>query len=343
MRLRNRFWNILLILFSRIVRRNPLRFESFSRLNLKINYLDIGGADGASNNLIHMSKLINLTCVEPDERASERTVQRLKEQGFNNIFFITDPLSSEPSEKQLFLTKKQQCSSLFRPNTELVQQFPCSDRFDVEREVSFYCKRLDDVDELTANKPDWVKIDVQGGELDILRGGSRLLRKSLVIEIEIEFAELYSKQPLFRDVDNYLKEQEFQIVDLELVKWKPDGGKGKNDLEIDLGIWGKNQLIFGNAIYIRKDLLPQCVEASDVTREDILKTIIALCSYRQFSLAINILKVGQHRGIVSDRDYEIVIETLRDSTINTVAGKMINLFGVCKRIRANQYYFDMEY
>jgi len=53
---------------------------------------------------------------------------------------------------------------------------------------------------------DVLKLDVQGAELAVLRGGSGLLaqKRIRVIYAEVAFREMYAGQPLFRDVDAYL-------------------------------------------------------------------------------------------------------------------------------------------
>ena len=74
----------------------------------------------------------------------------------------------------------------------------------VVRERPIETHRLDDVPE-SANV-DYLKIDVQGAELDILHGSTRRLARAVVVHTEVEFAPLYSEQPLFSDVDKALRE-----------------------------------------------------------------------------------------------------------------------------------------
>ena len=49
-----------------------------------------------------------------------------------------------------------------------------------------------------------LKIDTQGSELLILRGGKSLLKKISVIHLETSFEEFYNKQFLFSDIYNFL-------------------------------------------------------------------------------------------------------------------------------------------
>ena len=65
-------------------------------------------------------------------------------------------------------------------------------------------------------KIDILKMDIQGGELDALKGANQLLAQKAInyIYVEVEFIEMYKKQPLFLDIANYLKEHGFILYNL---------------------------------------------------------------------------------------------------------------------------------
>jgi hypothetical protein len=69
--------------------------------------------------------------------------------------------------------------------------------------------RLDDVREVSG--VDYLKVDVQGAELDVLRGATRTLKDALVVQIEVEFVPIYRGQPLFSDIDQFLRAQGFMF------------------------------------------------------------------------------------------------------------------------------------
>ena len=63
-------------------------------------------------------------------------------------------------------------------------------------------------------------MDIQGGELDALVG-SKTLKKTLGLEIEVEFQKIYKNQPIFNDIYDFLKENEFIFIDFtRLVRWE---------------------------------------------------------------------------------------------------------------------------
>jgi len=103
-------------------------------------------------------------------------------------------------------------SSLFEPNHEYLAQFVgLSDMCKTVSSFEVRTTRLDDVPEISGC--DYLKIDVQGGELDVLKGAQGLLEKTLAVHCEVEFAPVYKDQPLFADIDSYLRARGFELID----------------------------------------------------------------------------------------------------------------------------------
>ena len=107
-----------------------------------------------------------------------------------------------------FETNNPWTGSIFEPNTPLVDAFSnLGIAMNVQKLHPVVTHRLDDIAELT--EMDFLKVDVQGAELAVMKGGERLLNNCLVIQTEVEFVPLYKQQPLFADIDTYLRERGF--------------------------------------------------------------------------------------------------------------------------------------
>jgi hypothetical protein len=53
---------------------------------------------------------------------------------------------------------------------------------------------------------EFLELDTQGSELDILQGSKHLLTSSVLgLQVEVELFPMYKDQPLFSDVDSYLQ------------------------------------------------------------------------------------------------------------------------------------------
>ena len=67
---------------------------------------------------------------------------------------------------------------------------------------------------------DFLKIDAEGCEVPILRGTGSYLKRCFGIEIEVIFADMRINIPKFADIDILLKENDFDLFDIQRFYWK---------------------------------------------------------------------------------------------------------------------------
>ncbi len=128
---------------------------------------------------------------------------RVKRQYFP--YFIGDG-----SRRKFYFTNSGYTSSLYEPDQELLRHFEnLAEVCQVTRVEEVQTTRLDDIPEL--GEVGFLKIDVQGAELDVIRGASKTLQHVTVVQTEVEYIPLYKNQPLFSDVDIALREQGFWL------------------------------------------------------------------------------------------------------------------------------------
>ncbi len=77
-----------------------------------------------------------------------------------------------------------------------------------DKPIQIQVRRLDSFDDLF-KPPIFLKIDVQGYELHVLRGGDNVLQKASAIQLEVLFEPLYEGQHDFRSVMNFLADRGF--------------------------------------------------------------------------------------------------------------------------------------
>ena len=126
-------------------------------------------------------------------------------------------LWNSSGQSTLYLTKFPGRSSLYPPNPAYCERFISNSKglevvSTVEVEMTtldLFCK-TEGIEEV-----DFLQVDVQGGDLHVLEGASQLLNQSILsVVTEVEFMRLYKNQPLFGDVDVYLRKQGFTLFDL---------------------------------------------------------------------------------------------------------------------------------
>jgi FkbM family methyltransferase len=107
------------------------------------------------------------------------------------------------------------CSSLYEPDPTVIDLFSSigagepGGNFYVVGTLPVETRRLDDISEVS--RADYMKLDVQGAELDVLKHGTKVLGTTLVLETEVEFIPLYKKQPLFGDIQTFMAQQGFVL------------------------------------------------------------------------------------------------------------------------------------
>lgn len=88
------------------------------------------------------------------------------------------------------------------------------ERSNAPRSATVYQTRT--LDEVAAplDGPLFLKIDVQGAELEVLAGGPETLRRSEVVQLEVPFVSYNEGAPTLLDVLSFMNEREFVPVDV---------------------------------------------------------------------------------------------------------------------------------
>lgn len=220
---------------------------------------------------------------EPDKRAFEKLAKD-ETPGFR---YINTALSDRTKELNFLLTRKQECSSGFQPDAEFFKRFAESQRFDVIGRESCDAVAMDEaLRENGVTDVDFVKIDAEGAEIEIMRGGAETIAHGVFgLELEVAFVPFRKGQPVFADIDQVVREQGFDLFDIQGAYWKRKVG-------IDYGK-PKGQLIFGNALYLRRAAVfaEQIIArvADPLERKSKLLRAVSICllyGYKDYALEL---------------------------------------------------------
>ena len=124
-----------------------------------------------------------------------------------NITLFNFALGDEEKETIINRNDYSPSSSLLELTDLHTDAFPITKKI---KEENISIKVLDKIaDDLELIKKVMMKIDVQGFELNVLRGSENTLKNVDIILIETSFYELYKNQPLFKDIFGFLNDQGF--------------------------------------------------------------------------------------------------------------------------------------
>lgn len=123
------------------------------------------------------------------------------------IKYYPHALGEFNEKKKIYITNHPMCSSLYEPNEKLISLYNNFEVAYLKSKSILETLSLDHfLDINNINSLDFIKIDVQGAELDIFKGGKKSLKNVLKIICEVEFIPIYNNQPLFGDVCNFLSD-----------------------------------------------------------------------------------------------------------------------------------------
>lgn len=200
-----------------------------------IRFVDIGAADGIEPRWDKVAPILHYIGFEPDERSS--TENEMTGNRFAKSEIYRKAVWEHPQSLKINLAKKPQVSSYYTPNRSVVDLFPDSDRFNVVGSVELESVKLDDIE---LKSCDFMKLDIQGGELSVLKGAEQLLKQNIGLEIEVEFIPVYCEQPLFGDIAEYLKGQNYIFMDfVNLIRWERGAYSGYG------------QCVYGDALFLK--------------------------------------------------------------------------------------------
>lgn len=135
-------------------------------------------------------------------------IERIK-QSYRNIYPMNFGLGSENSETEINLSGSLGSSSFLEISDAQERIFPGTKKVGVQIAT---IKKLDDIfPELSTQGLVLLKVDVQGFELEVLKGSERALEQIDYVYLEGSFVELYRHQPLVGDLIYHLGLYNFNL------------------------------------------------------------------------------------------------------------------------------------
>jgi FkbM family methyltransferase len=162
-------------------------------------------------------------------------------------------LANCPGNRTLYVTNDLQCSSLYQPNEDYLNRFsePFQSQMKLDFSLEIETTTLDNFcDHEKIEAIDFLQTDVQGADMQVLQGSYRLLERSLlVVKAEVCFSHLYLNQPLFGDIDNFIRQQGFTLFKLTV----SCRARARSPI---VSSEHPGQFLWGDAFYIRDPLDP---------------------------------------------------------------------------------------
>ena len=169
--------------------------------------IDIGSNKGQF--MILIEKMFPNKTIHSFEPIEEMLQKQIKFFYYKkNVFFNNFALGNEISKKDFFITSRKDSSSFLK----IVENKSKSKNYEIKEKRQIQINTLDNYF-LDKNiiLPILIKIDVQGFELEVLKGSKELLKKTDYLLLEVSDSEMYRSQASEAALIEFLKRLNFQI------------------------------------------------------------------------------------------------------------------------------------
>jgi len=141
-------------------------------------------------------------------------------EGDNRVHLFPYAIGKNSGTTEIHVSGRDDSSSLL-PITHQADVFPGTEEMETQQVEVQPLSAF--TEQLCLEPPALMKIDVQGYELEVLRGSGELLREFSYIYVECSFEELYSGQPLANEVIDYLHQAGFVLQGVYNLYYDPSG------------------------------------------------------------------------------------------------------------------------
>lgn len=256
----------------------------------KMNLCDVGARMRSTPpyKLLHKLGGCHVWGFEPDDDA----FAALEEAGHESATYFKAAIG-KPGKATFYRHPIGSISSLFPiapASARYLGKYHWIDRDDI-REIPIEVTALDKIEGLPP--VDVLKIDIQGGELEVFKSGKKALEDAVAIIPEVRFYRMYEGEPMWRDVDAQLAKMGFVLHKFLHAKQVTLPGRLSRQMRKRRG----SQLLDGDAVYIRS--LEEIDKVSD--RQLRMMALAAETMFHSYDLALMCLEELARREVIPAR------------------------------------------
>ncbi len=233
--------------------------------------LDIGARDAFLGEIENLKRYCDYFGFDADAEECRR-LNANPPQGFHRFTLLPHYIGTEGKTVSFHLYRNSGESSQFSPSRRFQRLF--NEDLAIARSVQLTARSLDSVTAAEhLSTIDFLKLDTQGSELEILRSGASTLDRTLLLETEIEITECYEGQPLLGEVVSHLHQQGFELLYLNRVFRTRQNYPGP----------ARGQIIYCDALFAKHEDRYPAFTARELARHAVL-----LCNYGHLDIAYDI-------------------------------------------------------
>jgi FkbM family methyltransferase len=213
--------------------------------------IDVGSAGGIIADLNPIAFAVDAIGFEPNPQhfADLSTA----DHHWRSLRYLPHAIGGANGTRTLYRPRFGNSSTILPPIAAIGEAFDKRQFFDVKETTQVDVIRLDDaLRDFDIQNPDFLKLDVEGAEFEILEGASDTLSKLSAIRVEVSFIELREGQRLAMEVGHYLERKGFRLMSVpELNPWRVRGYVAHPAISREPIRYSRGQLVHGDFLFMR--------------------------------------------------------------------------------------------
>lgn len=243
---------------------------------------DVGARGGHLGEINNLKPYLSYYGFDADKEECKR-IESVPHQDFNSYKILPYYVGKNEGLVDFHLFRDLGSSSKLKPNQYFKNNYSVS--HEITSTVSVESRTMDSIlAENNLELPDFIKLDTQGTELEILKNSPKSLCNCLLIESEIEIIEMYDGQPLIGEFLTFMDNNGFDILYINRVFQNHSSYPGA----------ARGRITFTDILFGKKESLLNGYQPTQIA-----KYLILLCNYGHLDIAYNIwIKNEKVRSII---------------------------------------------
>ncbi len=233
-------------------------FEALSQT--PFGFIDVGARGGIHEIIDPASKLTAVMGFEPNKEEQERLLKEVNGLHYAMYEVEAQALAEKEKDATIYLLEASTNDSLLPPSKFFIERYN-TPKFVQTGSSELRTTTLDKIlFEERISQPFWgefIKLDTQGSEFDILEGAKKTLQERCVaVTVEVEFFQIYQNQKLFSDIEIFLRDLGFSFYGFDDMFLRSRRRVGKKN------VIGRERLQHTDAIFFKDPYNEKKVEIS---------------------------------------------------------------------------------